>query len=795
LGQITKPTLDGEKPLKWTMNHFFGRFGMLILQNRLVVTLLFLGLSSFLLAGIGELTVDFSARAFFAGEDEANENLQEFSDVWGPDDRLVLAVVSLAPDQSGTLLTNVHVDAMRQLASAFKDAAGVEEVVAATNVSFPQLKDEVLDFAPLIVAAPPKGIQAEAWRSKILSDTALVPTFVSEDGRHAAMGIMLAMDTDSIGKLRPLVTRLESIAQAHSGEMRQVQLAGMPLIRTGLLKLILTDQMIFIPTSFLIMALLLFILYRRFHGIIFPLTVAIIPVAMVMGVMGYLGTPIGVVNQVYFTLLPVIAVAGGVHFLSRYYEEAHVFYKPNHRLNGEERKASLIRTYKGVAAACFFSGTTTVVGLLSLQFSNMPVLKNFGLYSAIGVSLALLVLLVVLPIFLSITRGRILDARFSRRRYQGTKHFQRIFTFSIRHPKLCLGVTLAIATMSLYGGSLVNVDNSLSGMLGPNHPTFQTHNLLDNHLGGSTSLEIDLRAQPGFFQTVRALKLIEALENRARQEDAVRAAQSPVEIVLRLNATLGGERVLPATDAAVAQLFFLAEGRPEIEAFLNGDKSRARLTLRTKDVGCNAFVNLRDRLRTDFAAIRDQHGVQESEIKIVFTGTTLTSYLGVNQLSHDLRRSILGAFCIILVILMLVFRSAPLALLATIPNGIPLICGYGFLGFMGWNLEPGPAVVFTVAMGIAVDDTIHLILRFKEEDSKGMPIEKALQRSIWRSGRAVLITTIILAAGFAINGLSVFPTNQRVGILGATVVILALLADLFVLPPLLLLWKRRGKGT
>ena len=780
--------------MKTGMNRVFGNIAVFILGHRMVVTLIFLSLAAFLFSGVRHLSVDFSARAFFGGQDDVAAELDAFQEAWGADDRVILAVISLKDDVSGNLLTAPRIGAMKAFADALLELDGIKNVTSATHLPFPTMRDGMLTFAPVLDNPPKEEQTAKAWRANRLSDRDVVPTFLSADGRHAAIGIEVSIDTDNIGQLRPIVATIESVIHAHISSEQHIALGGMPVVRTGLLRLILADQMVFIPLSFVIMAMLLFILYRRFHGVFFPLLGAVIPVALVMGIMGYMGTPIGVVNQVYFTLLPVIAVAGGVHFLSRYYEEAHAFYRADHKLTPGERKTALINAYTGVAGACFFSGTTTVIGLFSLQLSQMPVLKNFGLYSAIGVALALCCLLLLLPVLMSATRGRVLTHSFKRRHREYTQKAVQGLTISLRYPRACLmctGLTLGVA---VWGSTLVVVDNSLSGMLGPSHPTHEAHHVIDTQLSGSVTLELDVQAEPGFFKTVKGLAVLSDLQTRAAQEPAVRASQSIADLVIRLNGLLSGAARLPTSDTDVAQILFLAEGRPELDYLVNSTFSRARVSFRSQDVGCNDFVALAQRLEHQLNGILAEDPAQAPNIKAVFTGTTLASYRGVNQLSHDMRRSILGAFIVILLIFIIIFRSLPLALIATIPNGFPLICGYGFLGFMGWHLEPGPAVVFTVALGIAVDDTIHLILRFKEEQEKRKSIEKSLQRAIWRSGRAVFITTVILAGGFAINGLSVFPNNQRVGILGALVVCFALLADLFVLPPLLLLWKRRGKG-
>ena len=202
----------------------------------------------------------------------------------------------------------------------------------------------------------------------------------------------------------------------------------------------------------------------------------------------------------------------------------------------------------------------------------------------------------------------------------------------------------------------------------------------------------------------------------------------------------------------------------------------------TQDVGAHAFGLLQEEL--DEIVLP---ALEELDLRPVSTGTTTVAYRGINGITFDLRKSLLLAFVVITFLISAIFRSPRLGLLCLLPNAAPLVVGYGLLGLVGWDLEPGTAVVFTVALGIAVDDTIHLLARYREELENWAP-RQALTNAVTRCGRAVMTTSIILAFGFFVNMGSTFPGNRTFGALGGAVILSALLCDLFVLPPLLLLW-------
>jgi len=209
------------------------------------------------------------------------------------------------------------------------------------------------------------------------------------------------------------------------------------------------------------------------------------------------------------------------------------------------------------------------------------------------------------------------------------------------------------------------------------------------------------------------------------------------------------------------------------------------MVVRVRDEGGNRFVAFGQRLAAEVAARTAGTGVDAH-----VTGTPFVAYRGINAVTTDLRNSLIAAFVVIALIIAVLFRSVRVALLCLIPNAAPLLVGYGMMGALGWVLDPTPAVVFTVALGIAVDDTIHLTVRFREEQRQGRSLEEAIRQAVLHTGRAVTVTSVILCAGFGGNTLSALPTMAILGYLGATVIAVALLCDLFLLPALLILFDR-----
>lgn len=781
------------------VSSWFGLLARLVLRHKLVTAGGFALLCALVGGGASLLQVDFSARAFFGGDEAGLALLDEHQARWGADDAIMLVTVV---SREGNLLDKERLTAIAKLASDIEGLAGVKRTIGLHNVLIPRNVDGALAFRALKDALPDEDTDdgkqaARAFRSEVLHDDLIVPTALSKDGKATGIAVELSVSPDDIAAVRPVVNAIEALLEEREGNSGlALAVAGVPVVRAKMLGLILNDQVSFVPIAFGVMGLLLLLLYRRFHGVLLPLLVAAIPAALVMGVMGYAGEPIGVINQVYFTLLPVIAVSGGIHFLSRYYEEANRAGAHSTTLLPMDREAAISSAVRYVGGACLFSYLTTVIGLLSLQVSSMPILRSFGFYSGVGVAFAWLTLVLLVPLILSVTRGRVLDPDQEQHQARINRVLERCANVSLSFPKTCLFVTLLFISLCAWLGTLVVVDNSVSGMLREDHPVTQAGALVDEQLLGLISLEIALAGDAGAFDQPAVVSATAALEDELRRRSDVRVVQGPGAIILRSHEALTGERSLPSSSTLLAQLAFLQDGSGFYETVLSEERSRARIVVRTADLGGRRFGELERDVKALTARYLERPEVAAAHISSTVTGTASLQYGGVNRLAEDLRLSLATAWLIILSVIFVIFRSPRVALISILPNALPLIAGYGLVGLLGWPLEPGPAVVFTVALGIAVDDTIHVLARTAEEHRRGAKHEQAIRNAIVHTGRPVIITSIILAAGFAVNMLSAFPNNARVGALGAFVIVVALLADLFVLPALLQMFGRGAfRGT
>ena len=766
----------------------FDRLARTVLSHRLAWALaLFVAFAATSYGGVS-LEADFSVQAFFGAGDAELERLESFKDYWGHDDSVFLVVATvdegdlLTPDRLRTL------DELTLLLDQHPDVASVASLTQAPRI----LGDGpgMLDLRPVIETVPdepPDHPSYRSWRDDLLQHPVHVPFLLSEDGQAASLAVELAIGGDDIQAIRaPIATLREHLGSFQGRDGIHLVTAGIPAVRSDFFDVIFEDQLVMFPVILVVLTILMLLLFRRAHALFACGAAALVPPAMVFGVMGMAGEPLGILNQSYITLLPVIAVADAIHLVSRFHEEARRLAPPGMPLTAEVRSQAIRRAISRIGVACFLTSTTTGIGFLSLYVARMPVLRNFGLYAALGIVLAYATVLLIIPLVLSCARGAVPEAGRATAYTRADRLLLGCADIAIHQPRRVLAVTALVLVFCISMGFRVEVDNTLTGMLRPGHETTEANRAADRHLGGILGLEVDIQGPEGALKEPQLLRALLDMSDRALERPEVRSVTGPQTFIASLQQAVTGTREIPDTRAQVAQLLILAESSPLLAEMLDvSDFSRARMVLRTRDDGGNAFLRLAEALRDDLDQAM-QAVPKDTTARV--TGTPWVAYRGINNVTIDLRDSLLIAFVAVTLIILLLLRDLRMALICLIPNGLPLVVGYGLMGAMGWILDPTPAVVFTVALGIAVDDTIHLVSRYREERSKGQTLQEALRCSVLHSGRAVVITSILLSTGFAANCLSSFPSMVILGMLGAVVILVAMLSDLFVLPALIRLF-------
>ncbi|HEY6508091.1 MAG TPA: MMPL family transporter, partial [Vicinamibacterales bacterium] len=438
---------------------------------------------------------------------------------------------------------------------------------------------------------------------------------------------------------------------------------------------------------------------------------------------------------------------------------------------------------------------TTALGLLSLATSNVVAVRSFGIGSAVGVMVDFVMSLVFVPTLLMWLKPE-LGVAPQERYLLGP--MQRLARFSIRHAKPVAVGTLVLMALAALGATRLRVDTNHINFFAQSHPLHQSAKVIDEKLSGVYSFNLLLEGAPDSMKSPDALRRMEDLRSRLERRPFVRKVVSVADYVKRVNQELAGggpgASVVPEGADAIAQELFVFglsdDGRRELERVVTSDFSKAQISVKLASASSDLVFEEIDRADREAAAVFAGSGITTTATGSGRIFSTLDHYLVVSQLS-----SFGTAFITVFAVIFLVFRSARFGLLGIVANALPVAAVLGFMGWLGISLNIATVMVASVALGIVDDDTIHFIGRFRREAAAGASSEEAIELATAHEGRASLTTAVINSLGYGIMMFSAYkPTAWFGGLLALTMAV-AFLAEVLVVPAVIVLLPRMFGAT
>ncbi|MGF1465234.1 MAG: RND family transporter [Sandaracinaceae bacterium] len=629
---------------------------------------------------------------------------------------------------------------------------------------------------PLVEGDEVTDAEAAALREAVERVPRLSGRLVSPDRRLAVLAVHPAPDIeDDALEAKVRATRGWLAAQDLPPGVT-ARLGGLPEVRASMVDALLEDQVWLISLALLGSLAMLLLSFRTFAGVALPLGAAGMTAGMVVGAMGWLGEPINLLNNVVPALLITIGLGDAVHLLVRHREELD---------RDGDREAATRRCMRAMANACFLTSATTAVGFGSLMVSHTEVLRRFGFLAAAGVMLAYVVTVLFLPAALPGLQVRT-------RAHGGTgavdRALSRLAAAVARRPVAAVLVSLGLLLGSVAYGRQVEVDSALIDQIDRGSPSRQTVALLETSLDGIRRVDVGMEGPPGSFDRGAGLRALERVETRLADNAIVLGVDGPVELLRALYAQVAADReagasALATGDRAGALAELAQRKAPELWAqHVSEDGSRARLQVSLRDAGEGRIHTLLERLEGELEVL---------PYDTVISGEAARTSRGLATLVGDLTTSFALAVVVIFVMLGLVLRSIRLGLLSVLPNVLPLAVTIAYMAWRGIPLHAATAIVFTVSLGLCVDGTIHLLVRYREEIAMGRRRTSAVVRAVRGTGRAVLVGACTLLLGFVALLFASFVPVRWFAELSIVAIGSALAAEILVLPALLVLWGPR----
>jgi predicted RND superfamily exporter protein len=749
--------------------------------------------------------IDNSMEAYFDEADESFAAYDQYREDFGSDE--VAYILYEAP---GFEHGPWNLEVMRKidaLTTVLEDEVPfVYEAQSLANAELIRGTADGIDIDEIRDDFPETQAELLALREAYLAKPMLVGGIVSADGRHAAISIeMDRSSTDPIDEIRFDPEGGDGMAnlypQASQGVIDEIlarpEYAGIEFHASGDVPfntvyntIITTEGSRLDAITAAVIGLLLALVFRSLVSALAPLVVVQTSVIACVAFVAALGWKLDMSFGAMPTLLTAIGVAHSVHILSEF------------RLLFAElgdRRAALVKTMYLVGTPCMLTSLTTAAGFGALSSVPIKSLWHYGIYGAFGVMAAFVLSMTLLMALLSFGRTEPKTASEAlRSSAKGSARAKAVLgaiaAFNIRNDRAILAFFGLVFFVSILGIAQLRVDSDWLSDFSDDVPIKHTIKRVDAVMGGATNLIylFDSGEEDGIKDPATLREIERVAEIAAAKSDLVRKSYSLVDILKDLNQAFHGDdpayHTIPETRELVAQYLVLYEmsGGEEAEEFVSSDYRRASLELR---------LAMGETSRTELLVEGVDAALAEAPLETSSFELTGIGALWLKLLEHlvtSQARGFLLAFTIVGVMMIVVLRSFRVGAISMLPNLLPVVLTLGAMGWLAIPLDYSKISIAAVALGIAVDDTIHLVMRFRHEFRSRGNYAVALREAMQDVGRALLITSLALVCGFLVLTLSVLDSQATYGILLAVTIVTALIADFLLMPALVLTFQPFG---
>ena len=695
-------------------------------------------------------------------------NYDLFRKTFGNDEMLLLAVTR--PD----LLLPEGLQAVERITREIAGLTGVTRVLSLTNALQLVPGDFGAETTPLV--DKPYTVQGLKNISQSLEQNPeLSQLLLSKNRQTSVMLIDLAGDVQQQGSC---IAAIEALLASRFSD-QSIHLTGTPLLKLTVSRFIQRDQRVIIPFSVALLSVLLLLMFRRLSGLLLPLAAMAISLCWTIGLYSACGNSLNTITALLPPVIMVISIATSVHLYSGWLHLAGEQGDPKCLLAGEMQKLFL---------PSLFAALTTALGLSSLLVSDIPAVRLFAGYCAVGVMLSWLINILALPTLFSF-----LPIPEKGRRLHDTgilRNLLRIIaTVTVRYPRLVLIILLISAVAALSGLGRIENNTDLVHFLKPGSPLRRDTMFIDTAVGGVNRIEFMLTRTDGRPLTgLDDITRLNSLQESVDTLQHVSGSNSIISILKQLNRAEMKllQLALPDNGNDLLKLFDLlevAQDQDFLRKIVSADFTRLRLSVRTRSIGTADTAQLVSNIE-DMAVSK-----LGGNYHLIPTGDYYQLATDSNRLVASVASSFGLSLVMVFIPIFILFRSVKLLALVLLPNLIPLAWTAGLVGYLGIDLSTGTAMIASVAIGMTVDSTIYYLTRYLRE--KQGECTDAVVRTTMASGRPLTVATLVLFFGFSVGGLSSFMPTIYFSVLTGVTMLGALVCDLLVLPASLVLFDDR----
>ena len=777
------------------------RVALFILKFRVPLLVFVLALTVFMGWHASKVQLSYEFTRAIPTDNPKYQAYQDFRKQFGEDGNLLVIGFKSENIFEGKLF-NDYAQLAEQLRNT-NAVIGVLSIPGSTNLVKDSL-EEKLNAVPVFPAGVLSQSTLDSSRDIFLNLKFYQGLLYNPSTRAYLLGVSINKDVFNSKKRNDVVKTIvdagEAFGKKHSLQMHY---SGLPLIRTNMATRVANEMQWFLFGSVVLSAVILLIFFRSFSATLLSLFVVVCGVLWSLGTMHLLGYNITLLNALIPPLIVVIGIPNCIYFLNKYHSSYRDLEGSENNNSTATKSRALVEMISRMGIVTLFCNIAAAIGFAVFALTKSAILKEFGVVAGINIFALFFISLIIIPVALSFLPApkarhtKYLDNRWL------LSILDRLELWSLNHRKSIYAVTILILAVSIVGIFRLKSEGFIVDDLPKTDKIYTDLKFFENNFKGVMPLEIivDTKRKNGLRSN--PLKTFEKIDELSAFIGSHPEMNRPLSIVEGMKFARQAYYDGDSTNYGLPNSFdiaFLAQylgskadqqGSQNnftklVRSFMDTTRQRARVSTNMADVGSKRLHELLTEIDAKSTQIFDT-----ASYKVILTGSSVTFLEGTAFIINGLKESIMWAFLLIALCMLYLFRSLRILLCSLIPNIIPLIITAGVMGWAGVRIKPSTVLVFSVALGIAIDITIRFLVNYKQELKSGKEGTQVVIDTIHKTGISIIYTSLVLIAGFVIFCFSGFGGTQALGWLTSLTLVMATFTNLVFLPALLLTTEKK----